>query len=245
MRQRLFEINEQDAFEEAKQRFIKTCGFDLQKNKHQKMMKMGEKVREDGIDGIEIRAMLSFCDKSILTDEGLKVAGETLAFPYLERIPRDAVCGVYFYGLTVGECYFSSEENIMDFLYADIYDDLLTDLLIRHLEERALKARVAALGDVLLNVLGVARTAVFEHDALLLFVEGDVLLTRIGHAVEVVGQAVDHLAAEDGSLDDLVAVLGLDVDVHDAHRLDMHERAHLAEAVAAAHFDVQALFLNF
>ena len=52
MRQRLFEINEQDAFEEAKQRFIKTCGFDLQKNKHQKMMKMGEKVREDGIDGI-------------------------------------------------------------------------------------------------------------------------------------------------------------------------------------------------
>lgn len=31
MRQRLFEINEQDAFEEAKQRFIKTCGFDLQK----------------------------------------------------------------------------------------------------------------------------------------------------------------------------------------------------------------------
>lgn len=80
MRQRLFEINEQDAFEEAKQRFIKTCGFDLQKNKHQKMMEMGEKVREDGIDGIEIRAMLSFCDKSILTDEGLKVAGETLAF---------------------------------------------------------------------------------------------------------------------------------------------------------------------
>lgn len=121
MRQRLFEINEQDVFEEAKQRFIKTCGFDLQKNKHQKMMKMGEKVREDGIDGIEIRAMLSFCDKSILTDEGLKVAGETLAFPYLERIPRDAVCGVYFYGLTVGECYFSSEENIMDFLYADIW----------------------------------------------------------------------------------------------------------------------------
>ena len=122
-------------------------------------------------------------------------------------------------------------------------DDLLTDLLIRHLEERALKARVAALGDVLLNVLGVARTAVFKHDAVLLFVEGDVLLTRIGHAVEVVGQAVDHLAAEDGSLDDLVAVLGLDVDVHDAHRLDMHERAHLAEAVAAAHLDVEALLL--
>lgn len=137
MRQRLFEINEQDAFEEAKQRFIKTCGFDLQKNKHQKMMKMGEKVREDGIDGIEIRAMLSFCDKSILTDEGLKVAGETLAFPYLERIPRDAVCGVYFYGLTVGECYFSSEENIMDFLYADIWGTNYVDASMSILQKKS------------------------------------------------------------------------------------------------------------
>lgn len=154
MRQRLFEINEQDAFEEAKQRFIKTCGFDLQKNKHQKMMKMGEKVREDGIDEIEIRAMLSFCDKSILTDEGLKVAGETLAFPYLERIPRDAVCGVYFYGLTVGECYFSSEENIMDFLYADIwgtnYVDASMSILQKKIEED-MRETFAGAGEVYLS----------------------------------------------------------------------------------------------
>ena len=40
-----------------------------------------------------------------------------------------------------------------------------------------------------------------------------------------------------------MAVLGLDVNVHHTHRLDVHERAHLAKAVAAAHFDVQALFL--
>ena len=33
------------------------------------------------------------------------------------------------------------------------------------------------------------------------------------------------------------------MNVHHAHRLDVHERAHLAEAVAAAHLDVQALFL--
>lgn len=96
MRQRLFEINEQDVFEEAKQRFIKTCGFDLQKNKHQKMMKMGEKVREDGIDGIEIRAMLSFCDKSILTDEGLKVAGKHWHFRIWKDFPEMRCAGCIF-----------------------------------------------------------------------------------------------------------------------------------------------------
>lgn len=121
MRNRLFIFEESSAYKDAEKRFIKTCGFDLQKPKHQRMMKMGEKVREDGIDGIQIRAMLSFCDASALKDEYIEVDGERLEFPYLERIPKDAVLGIYFYALTVGECYFSSEENIMDFLYADIW----------------------------------------------------------------------------------------------------------------------------
>lgn len=139
MRQRLFKINEQEAYAEAQQRFIKTCGFDLQKSKHQRMMKMGEKVREDGIDGIEIRAMLSFCDASALKEGKIEVCGEEITFPYLEQVPKDAVCGIYFYGLTVGECLFSSEENIMDFLYADIwgtnYVDASMSLLQRKIEE--------------------------------------------------------------------------------------------------------------
>ena len=79
-------------------------------------------------------------------------------------------------------------------------DDLLTDLLIRHLEERALKARVAALGDVLLNVLGVAAAAVLQHHPMLLLVEGDVLLPGVGYAVQVIHQPVDDLAAQHGLL---------------------------------------------
>lgn len=138
MRNRLFTFEESNAYEDAEKRFIKTCGFDLQKSKHQRMMKMGEKVREDGIDGIKIRAMLSFCDASALKDEYMEVEGERLEFTYLERIPKDAVLGIYFYALTVGECYFSSEENIMDFLFADIwgtnYVDSSMDLLRTEIE---------------------------------------------------------------------------------------------------------------
>lgn len=96
MRQRLFEINEQDAFEEAKQRFIKTCGFDLQKNKHQKMMKMGEKVREDGIDGIEIRAMLSFVINRFLRTKDSKSPGKHWHFRIWKEFPGMRYVGCIF-----------------------------------------------------------------------------------------------------------------------------------------------------
>lgn len=139
MRRRLFTFDENRAFEDAEKRFIRTCGFDLQKPKHQRMMKMGEKVREDGVDGIQIRAMLSFCDTPFMNDEYIEVEGEKLEFAYMERIPKEAVVGIYFYGLTVGECYFSSEENIMDFLYADIwgtnYVDSSMELLRNEIEK--------------------------------------------------------------------------------------------------------------
>ena len=122
-------------------------------------------------------------------------------------------------------------------------DDVPADLLIRHLEQGTLEAGVAALGDVLLDVLGVAGAAVLQHHPVLLLIERNVLLPGIGHAVQTVHQAVDDLAAQNGLFQDLVAVLGLDVDVHDAHGLDVDQGTHLAEAVAAAHLDVQALFL--
>ena len=59
----------------------------------------------------------------------------------------------------------------------------------------------------------------------------------------MVHQAVDDLAAQDGLFDDLMTVLGPHMDVHDAHGLDVDQGAHLAEAVAAAHLDVEALLL--
>ena len=56
-------IDETTAYPLAEKRFIQTCGFNLEKEKHQRMMKMGRKVREDGLDGIDIRALVSFSDR--------------------------------------------------------------------------------------------------------------------------------------------------------------------------------------
>ena len=57
----------------------------------------------------------------------------------------------------------------------------------------------------------------------------------------MIGQPFDDLAAQQRSLHDLAAVLRLHPDIHHTQRLDMHQRSHLAEAVAATHLDVQAL----
>ena len=121
--------------------------------------------------------------------------------------------------------------------------DGLADLLVRHLEQGLFKAGVAALGDVLLNILRVAGAAVLQNHPVLLLVEGNILLPGVGHAVQMVHQAVDDLTAQDGLFDDLMTVLGPHMDVHDAHGLDVDQGAHLAEAVAAAHLHVEALLL--
>lgn len=127
------------AFPIAKERFITTCGFDLDKAKHQKMMDMGLKVLEDGIDGINMQGKVTFVDGDAFKDHKITIEGEEITCNFFEQIPDDAVEGLYFYVVTAGECYFSSEENIMDFLYADIwgtsYVDAATELLKEKMRE--------------------------------------------------------------------------------------------------------------
>lgn len=138
MKNQKISIAEHDAFPLAEKRFIRTCGFNLETEKHQRMMKMGLDVREKGVDGIDIRALVSFYGKEAFQEGKINVGDVSLFCNYFEQIPQDAVEGVYFYMLTAGECYFSSEENIMDFLYADIwgtnYVDAGIELLTKKIE---------------------------------------------------------------------------------------------------------------
>ena len=64
----LIRIDEQTAYPLAEKRFIQTCGFDLKTEKHQRMMKMGAKVREDGVAGINIQALVSFYEPEVFSD---------------------------------------------------------------------------------------------------------------------------------------------------------------------------------
>lgn len=136
MRKWQIRFDEAEARERAEARFIKSCGFDLTREKHQRMLKMGRKVREDGIAGIDIRAIAAFCGADVFKDNKIEIGGQSLTFPYLTRISPESVSGIYFYILTVGECLFSSEENIMDFLYADIWGTSYVDASMELVREK-------------------------------------------------------------------------------------------------------------
>lgn len=129
-------FDEEKAFSLAKERFITTCGFDMTTTKHKKMMDMGLKVREDGVDGIKIQALVENYSGDVFKDHKIVVNGAEIFCNFFEQIPDEAVVGIYFYIITAGECNFSSEENIMDFLYADIWGTSYVDAGVELLEKK-------------------------------------------------------------------------------------------------------------
>ena len=119
--------------------------------------------------------------------------------------------------------------------------DLRADLRVGHLKQRLLQCLIAAQRQIFLQILGVGLPGVLQDQPLLVLIEGNIVAVLIAHAVLLIEQALDDLAAEDGLVDDLVAVLRVDMGVEYVQRLDIHQRADLAEAVAAALFQVDAL----
>ena len=122
--------------------------------------------------------------------------------------------------------------------------NFLADGLVGHLKQSLFKGGVAVLGQIFVNILRVGGAAVFQHDAVLLMIEGDVLMFLIGHSVQLVEQPGNHLAPQQGLLDDIVAVLHLYVGIEDAVGFDLEQGTHLTEAVAAAALEVDVVGLG-
>ena len=124
------------------------------------------------------------------------------------------------------------------------FRDLVDNLVAGHVEERLFKGGIAVQRDILADGGGVDMAAVLQHDAVLLLVEGDVLLTAADFAHLVIGQAIDVTAVLDGFLNDLLAVRKLNLGVQPALRIDAHQRAHLAEAMAAALLEADGVIVR-
>ena len=92
---------------------------------------------------------------------------------------------------------------------------------------------------VFVQIFRVGVAAGLENDALLLFIEGDIVVLDVGGVCELVQKALDDFAVEDGLFEDLLAVLRMDVGVENALGLDLNQRTHLAEALTAASLEVE------
>ena len=120
--------------------------------------------------------------------------------------------------------------------------DLCAGLLRRHFEQRLFQRFIAAVGQIFVEILGVGVAARLKNDAALLFIERNVVVPGVGVLAELVEQALDDLAAADGLFENFFAVLRMDVGVEDTLRLDLYQRAHFAEALTAAPFEVERIF---
>ena len=119
--------------------------------------------------------------------------------------------------------------------------DLPAYLLTGHGEQCLFKGGIAAQRQILRHILRVGLAAVLQHHPMLVFVKGNVIPALIGHTVLGIQQPLNDLAAQDRLFDDLVAVLHLHMGIENVQRLDAHQRADLAEAMAAGLLQVDSL----
>ncbi len=127
----------------AEKRFIQACGFDLLRERDRRMMETGAKVRDDGMDGRGLKALVSFYGPEHFFDGAVRIGETVVSCNYFDRIPREAVEGVYFYLLTAGACPSPREEDIMESLYADIWGTSYVEAGLQLLREQHLKRDMA------------------------------------------------------------------------------------------------------
>lgn len=147
----IISINKDKLFTSANDSFLKICRLEENSKKHAKMYRKAMEVHDNGIDGININAIVSFYDKSIIKNKTIVIGDIEIDFEFLQKVDKDSVNGVYFYALTVGECNFESEEKIMDFLYADIWGTSYVDAAeeeVRHILSDDAKERLGSNVDI-------------------------------------------------------------------------------------------------
>ena len=114
-------------------------------------------------------------------------------------------------------------------------------LVAGHVKQCLFQRRVAADGNVLVDALGVYLAAVLERNMHLVFIKRDILLLCVCNIVAGVQKSLNDLAVCDGLVYDILAVLGLYLAVEIALGLDLHKRADLTKALAAAFLNADAV----
>lgn len=144
MKNIIINFEEKDAYDRAEKYFISTCGFDFSREKHQRMMKDGLKARTEGVEGIDIKALVSSFNADVFRDNKIIIGESEFNCKAFEQIAPESILEIYGYIITAGELIYSDDDNILKQLYSDIWGtaytdsgrDLLEDYLIDYSKER-------------------------------------------------------------------------------------------------------------
>ena len=124
----ILQFKEEDLYPMALKYFIGYNRLNLQQEKHQRMMKLGEQARLNGLSGIDIKAVVSYWDGSCIQGGKLIKNGVSLTCTALSQIPEGVVRRIYAFVVTAGECAYNDSDPIMTQLFADTWGTAYVDI---------------------------------------------------------------------------------------------------------------------
>jgi len=126
------EINNAD----LEKRFAEICQFDLTRVLHRTMMKTAIGVRDKFLSQAAPQAVTAFYDRVSIKEDTIEMGSTRLRCDCFTQIPEEAVIGAYVYVLTIGECSFPQDLDVMDQMYLDIWATSYVDLAVSDLIRR-------------------------------------------------------------------------------------------------------------
>ena len=139
---RILQLNEAELYPIAKKYFMDYSGLDASKEKHRRMISTAEKVRLDGLLGINVRAVVSRWDGECISNGKLVKEGTALECRAFSQIPDGSVKQIYAFAVTAGECLYNDDDPITNQLFADTWGTTYVDVA-RMLLEKAFKEEMA------------------------------------------------------------------------------------------------------
>lgn len=127
MKKAIVGFDEKEAYEKAKDYFIKICGFKIEEDKYKKMLELGMDARIRGLEGIHIKAVISSHDVDVFQDHKVVIEGMQFNCPAFDQMKQDNIKKIYAYVLTVGECIYSDDDDIVKQVFSDIWGTAYTD----------------------------------------------------------------------------------------------------------------------
>ncbi len=139
MNEGILRIPEKELYKEAQEHFIHICGLSRESSKQLKMLNLGTRSRLKGLEGLNIKAIIKSFDIEAYQNRKVQIQGKTFTCHGFENIPDDTVKKVYLYIVTVGECKYDQEDDIMTQLYADVWGTAYTEAARDYVKNRILE----------------------------------------------------------------------------------------------------------
>ncbi len=127
MKNKIFSYAKEQVFDYAKEFFITSCGFDMNKPRHQKMMDEALSVLSKEKPEVEMKAVCSRLGKDAYSGGKVKVGDVEIACNGFSRIADENVLDVYMCVVTAGDWYMKEASRARQQVYMDTWGTAFAD----------------------------------------------------------------------------------------------------------------------